>query len=289
MKVLWCDREEGNTPSFKMMRAELKRVMGNDVTFAYATRKFDMPNEYPNHDACVIGPFSADLDAWGNLDKYDIPKIMIISDPHTDLPAHHYWAKRHKIQHMWFLYPSWIPFYQRYMPDMKYDSLPWWLDDIKTDMVKDVDLAYGVALTPLYPIRRAMNNDARLVKMGRKFGRGDVRLEYKDYSNLLNKAKILAFDSSFWNIPILKYVEGMCMECCVLAPTPEASRVLGIKEYENIVPITAESYYKRIRRYLHDDGERRRIASNGRKTFLEMHTTEIRARQIVEKMRCLTV
>jgi hypothetical protein len=283
MRVLWCDREKSNAPSFMMMRRQLKSLV--ELTVVYSKYKYNMPHTFSekNYDAIIVGPFAADLNAWSGLEHYSIPKIMICSDPLSDVGHHVFYARKYKIDNLWFLYPSYIPFYQKYLSNVKYDSLPWWISDLKTNAVKKIDVTYTIGNSPFNPIRFLMTNDSRYSNAV-KFGIGPDRLEWVDYYNILKQSKLLVFDGSIYNYPILKFIEGMMMECCMLAPTPESSEILKLKEYENFVPINTENYHEKIQEYLHNEEMRQKIAANARKTYLENHTTEIRARQIVEKL-----
>jgi len=290
MRILWCDRDfPVNTPSFQQMRSELSNKMKNNITFKYATGKRDMLKVCSGFDVIIIGPFVSDLDAWENLGKISIPKIMIVSDPQSDIAHHVYYTKKYKINMLLFLYPAWIPVYQKYL-ECKMDVLPWWLNDPKENIEKQVDLAYAVANSPFHPVRWLVSNDKRIQEMNKvkvPFGIGDSRIEWNDYIHLLNRTKLLIFDGSFWNLPILKYVEGMATECCILAPSPEREDILHLKPYENYVPVTIDNYFEQIVKYLDNNEERECVAKNARETFLKYNTTKIRMDELLQKLELL--
>jgi spore maturation protein CgeB len=62
---------------------------------------------------------------------------------------------------------------------------------------------------------------------------------------------------------------------------------LHLREYENFVPITINNYYDKILEYLDDYDAAKRIASNGRMTYLKYHTTEIRMSELLQNLETL--
>jgi hypothetical protein len=290
MKIVWCDRTEGDTPStpsFKQMRVKLREKLENDIMLVSNAERVNMKERFSSSDfdIIVIGPFASDLDCWDGLGELKIPKVMFVSDPQSDIAYHVYYARKYKVNALLFLYPAWIPIYQKYL-NCKMFEFPWWLNDCKQEVEKTIDVANQMANSPFHPVRWHVSEDKRLDKNITRvsFGLNEFRLGWKEYVELLNKTKLLVFDGSFWNLPILKYVEGMVMQCCMLAPSPEREDVLHLKPYENYVPVTVDNYYDKILEYLDDYEAAKKIAYDGRKTFLKYHTTEIRMNELLQKL-----
>lgn len=296
MRVLWCDRElaRANTPAFHQLRMEIRERItssGGEMNWLLSPHEYDMPKEWreENYDVIVFGPFVADLKKWQNSGDYKkIPKVMICSDPQSDISFHVYYAKKYKIKNLWMMYPSWIEQYQKYLSDCKYDNLIWSLNDVHANSDKPIRLAFADANSPFYPLRFEMGNEYQklLDTYGRivKFGIPPERLEWKQYIEMLNRSKMLMFDSSFHSIGILKYVEGMTCECCMLAPQPACEDLLHLKPLENYVPVTLEDWRTKLDEMMKDPESVKRIAANGYATFKQYHTTQIRAKEVIEKL-----
>jgi hypothetical protein len=288
MRILWCEQRHSNNPSPDHLRYKMMNKLGDNITFVWDDKFVDFPKEYPkeNYDAVLLYFGLAEFnDKWKTLADYPVPKLMIVSDPQHEMLKHVEFVKKFNIGMLLFLCPAWIPEYKHHL-DCKMVPFPWWLDDNKTDVKKDIDLAYAVEPNDYYPIEHAMHTDPRIRNMNfRKQKLGYPRLPQKEYVNVLNRSKLLVFDGSKDKIPTLKHIEGMVYKCCILAPPTDPA--LHLVPYENFVPITIDNYYNKILEYLDDYDAAKRIASNGRTTYLKYHTTEVRACELIQNLEML--
>lgn len=284
MKVLWLGR------NVKQMQGRsvphLRSSLGQLVTLKVSQKIEEKPLAY---DVVVIGVKRADLPKYAELTKWAIPKVMICSDPYQDFKYHAYYAEKYKINLALLVCGSWIPFYRKRL-SCTVDRLPWCLNDVCTNTKKDITLAYATSANrSVYPIRNLMNKDKRLSQFKTvKFGAGTgKRLKWTTYMEVLNRSKILAFGNSIWRYALQKYFEGFSTKNLVISPTPKDAEKLHFKPYENYVPITQENYFEVISEYVKNENERKKIAEDGRETFLKYHTSQIRAKQLFQKLKRL--
>jgi glycosyltransferase involved in cell wall biosynthesis len=286
MRILWCESRGTNNPSPLQLINKLSAKLKDDFTLVWNDKPIDVYNMQSNHDVIVFCYSKKDIEEyWLNLEKCSIPKVMICSDPQVEMPQHVEVAKQLNLSMLLLICPSWITEYKKHT-NIKMCALPWWLDDNKQDVEKDIELTYATEHYDYYPIENAMHKDSRINNLKvTKATVGFPRLGQKEYMNVLSRSKILVFDGSKFNIPVLKYIEGMAHECCILAPQTDIA--LHLREYENFVPITINNYYDKILEYLDDYDAAKRIASNGRMTYLKYHTTEIRMSELLQNLETL--
>lgn len=279
-RILWLGRNlpDLNTRAMPSLRAALSK--STRLTL-YTTKDIVKLPKESSYDLVIIGPIRTDLSEWAFLSKWKIPKVMICSDPQSDIAYHKFYSRKYGVDLALLACGNWIPFYGKHLKcDLGW--LPFCIDDIMVRTYKDVNLSYSVSDSPFYPIRFLMKRDKRLYKFSRvSFGAEGVRLKKEDYNELLNRSKILAFDNSVWNLPVIKWLEGFSTLNLVMSPTPEYAEMLGFKPYKNFVPITEDDYFEKIEEYSEKSRERVRITNRGRKLFLERHTPDIRVKELL--------
>ena len=285
IKVLWLGRKDSdyNSSSIPSLRTRLA-----ELTEMQCRETFTAPEDI-KCDIVIIGPIRADLTKYGALEYWqkNIPRIMLCSDPQSDLPQHKVWIENFHVNLALLTYGDWIKTYKEHL-NCEIDWLPWSLENLYTNTYKDIQLAYAIADGPEYPIRQLMQNDERLWQFSRiMFGISSHRLSQNDYLKVLNRSKMLAFDNSIWNFFILKWLEGFSTKNLVLAPTPLMAEELHLKAYENYVPISPTDYYDKIVQYSNDNEQRVRITNKGHEMFLQYHTSEVRAKELLEKIQRL--
>lgn len=290
MKILWCEQRHSNTIPPTQLRNKISEKLKEDVTFVWNDKVVDFPREYPkeNYDAVLLY-FSLDdfKNKWQTLADYPVPKLMIIADPRTEILQHVEFVKKFNINTLLFLSPPWIPAYQKYL-DCKMIPFPMWIDDCKTNIGKNIDLSYTVEYTDYHPIRMRVSRDERLRKLNIvQQPLSYPRVSDEKYMEILNRTKLFVFDGSLDRYVLLKHIEGMMTECCMLVTVPDGEEFVHLKQYENYVPITIDNYYEKILEYLDDYDAAKRIASNGRMTYLKYHTTEIRMSELLQNLETL--
>jgi len=108
-----------------------------------------------------------------------------------------------------------------------------------------------------------------------------------DYGVALRATKIAPFCGSIFNYPVQKYLESMACGALVCAPIPRDAELLGFVDGETMVAVTAENYMDKIREYLANDAERKRITANARDLVVRNYTCEVSARRFMENLEAI--
>lgn len=186
---------------------------------------------------------------------------------------------------------------------------PWFTDHriYKPSEEKEYDAVFlGAYRRRVYPLRNMIYNELprlsekkgwRCLVRGRPPGRTPLRdiqeLEKKGYivgtryAETIAKAKVFIFGSSIFRYPVSKFFEIMGSGTLVMADRPQSADELHFEAGENYVEINRDNWKEKLEYYLEDDAERERIARNGYETVMKHHTSEIRARQLVDFLKKL--
>lgn len=105
------------------------------------------------------------------------------------------------------------------------------------------------------------------------------------YVKALNQSKIFIFSTSVFKYPLFKFPEAMACKALVMSDTPMTAEELHFIPDWNFVYINTENWKEKLKYYLKHDEERERIAQRGYETVMKYHTTDIRARQVVDFLR----
>jgi spore maturation protein CgeB len=209
-----------------------------------------------------------------------------------------------------------LALYTKFKEDYYLDNLeiakqhfPWFTDHriYKPSEEKELDVvflgAYRRRISPLrYMIykelpRLSERKGWRYMIRGRPPGRTPLRdireLEKQGYivgpryAETIARAKIFVFGSSIFRYPVSKFFEIMGSGTLVMADKPQSAAELHFKAGENYVEISRNDWKEKLEYYLEDDSERERIARNGYETVMRHHTSETRARQLVDFLKKL--
>jgi hypothetical protein len=243
---------------------------------------------------------------WKNLDKVDIPKAMVISDPHFRIIEKLEYASRYKFNLLLFDcefviksrgFKKWSEFNQ----DIRYEWLP---HSVNAEVFKDYgyerefDVVSSGSMAPsVYPLRQVFfeklrKNTSLNFRMPRHARHEIIRgvpiertLVREPYARFIARSKILLFDSSIYNYPLMKYFEGMACQTLVIAPKPKDSVSLHFVPDYNFVEVDIDNFEDQLMYYLQNDDERMRISLNGRSTIEKYHSTSTRANQLTCMLR----
>lgn len=102
------------------------------------------------------------------------------------------------------------------------------------------------------------------------------------YADVLALSKVFIFGTSIFKYPLLKFPEAMACGTCVMADVPLGAEEFHLEPDWNFVAITESNWKRKLKYYLTHDEERKQIAQRGYETVMKYHTTEIRAKQLVD-------
>lgn len=104
----------------------------------------------------------------------------------------------------------------------------------------------------------------------------------EEYARTLALSKTFPFGTSIFKYPLLKFFEAMACKTCVFADTPLTAEELHIIPDWNFVEVNEDNWEDKLEYYVSHDDERELIAQRGYDTVIKYHTTEVRARQVVD-------
>lgn len=202
-------------------------------------------------------------------------------------------------------------YYSKFDPDYYIKNIvnmklhfPWFTDHriYKPIEEKEYDVIFlGTSRKKVYPLRHDIVNDLQRIckKKGWRFLIRDrppgetVSRRIPDlikqgfivggkYAETVAKSKIFVFGNSIFDYPLSKYFEVMGCATLVMADKPQSAEELHFEAGENYVEINREDWKNKLEYYLEDDAERERIARNGYETVMRYHTSEVRAKQLLD-------
>jgi len=175
---------------------------------------------------------------------------------------------------------------------------------------KDHDIAMVGIMTPYYPLRRAIFSEIKKFATDHKLRlllhpsppnectanielvlqNPALRRQYsvgRDYAERIAKSKMFVFCSGFMHGPLGKYFEGMMAGTAVVADTPVNASELHFEPDRNFININMSNWKEKILYYLDDNQAREEIAQRGRETAVKYHTNEVRAKELLSRMKAL--
>ena len=246
-----------------------------------------------NPDIILIDHYWKVCRKWKNLDKINIPKALIISDPHHEPFKKADFIRKNKIDLSLFVYKFSINQFKNKI-DSKMEWLPW---SVNTSIFKDYGFERKYDVTFLgtvgtgYPLRKKIleklpkRKDIKFYtkKPPREWNLNPTQDLFKEnYAKILAQSKIFIFGTSIHNYPVAKFFEAMASNTLVMAPMPLDGEDLNFKSGYNFVEINEKNFMDKIYYYLKHEDERKIITKNGVKTIEKFHTVKIRAKQLVD-------
>jgi len=110
--------------------------------------------------------------------------------------------------------------------------------------------------------------------------KGDIVGE--KYADYLSRTKCFLFGTSVFKYPLLKFFEGMASGACVFSDLPLQWKMFHFKPGENMVLINKDNWRNKLKYYLDNEDERRKIALEGYRMTMRHHTNAARARELVK-------
>lgn len=232
-----------------------------------------------------------------NIDKVSIPKGALVHDLQYRIPR----RKRLYQNNDMHLFVQYREAFRHWFPELE-DQMIWFPHHVPSDIFKDYQLPkvsdflmVGSLISHLYPLRVKMFN--RLHQESsfkyiehpgyKQITKEDKAITGVQYAQLLNQSKIFFTCDSIYQFPVLKYFEVLGCRTLLLASGSAELNDLGFIDGKTFVEVNEDDFYEKALYYLQNEEERERIASNGMNLVLERHTTEIRAKQLLDHIESI--
>lgn len=105
------------------------------------------------------------------------------------------------------------------------------------------------------------------------------------YAMEINKAKIFLTCDSIYKYPLLKYFEVLACNTLLIASPSQELTELGFIDGTTFIAADQSNVLFKARHYLIYEEERKRIARNGFQMVMKRHTTEVRVKELLLKIR----
>ncbi|WP_273834661.1 glycosyltransferase [Guptibacillus sedimenti] len=230
------------------------------------------------------------------LKNCNIPVGIIMHDLHYKVYQRKRFIERENIQHIFSIYRDpflswfseykermiWFPFHipKEIFIDYKLKKTHKWL------MMGAMDERY-------YPLRRKMFETMKGEKGFHYYqhpGYGTVDDGKKNvlagvaYAMEINRAKMFLTCDSILHFPLLKYFEVLACNTLLLAPGNKELEDLGFVDEETFVSVDEKNFIEKANYYLKHEQERIDIAIRGYKMVHELHTTEVRVKELIKNI-----
>lgn len=228
-----------------------------------------------------------------------IPRGIIMHDLHYKRATRKKYIEKENIDHIFSIYrdkfTKWYPEYKEIMT--------WFPHHVPTTIYKDYHLTkdrklllMGSTDRELYPLRHVIAHQLKANPDFVQYSHPGYRLMnhknegYKvenDYAKEINRARIFFTCDSNFHYPVLKYFEVLGCRTLLLASGSQELRDLGFIDGKTFVEINQQNFMEKANFYLKEESISKEIVMNGAKLIEEKHSTEIRAKQLVQKIRSL--
>jgi len=279
----------------------------------------DIVKEF-NPDVIIVGVNNTVHRSISNLDKVKCLKIMFSDDPHNWLARKAKFMNKNIIDIMLMMnfgkwygkkanYPTWWlkPFklaserppeiyggrmtiadkYQRqlnYKP--KFINFP---ESVNTKFFKDMGYQRarcdvfnsGSHSSQAYPFRCRIHAVLSFEPDIKSCIRPAFAFDWKSYAKAIAKSKMLVDGIGVFGYTTQRFTQAMASKTLVVSSLPYDNVDNHFIPDETFVEINENDFLDKIRYYLENNDERKRIVENAYKTVLQYHTCEIRAKQLV--------
>lgn len=251
-------------------------------------------------DVILLNDFKAEYSPQiQGLKNCDIPKAIIIHDLHYRRSSRKKFIEKENIDHIFSIYRDkfnhWYPEYKNMMT--------WLPHHVPTTIYKDYHLEkdremllMGSTERELYPLRHAIAHQLKGYPGFAHYSHpGYERMNHKkagykvedEYAREINRAHIFFTCDSNFHYPVLKYFEVLGCRTLLLASGSQELRDLGFIDGKTFIEINEQNFMEKANFYLKEESISKDIVMNGAKLIEEKHSTEIRAKQLVQKIRSL--
>jgi glycosyltransferase involved in cell wall biosynthesis len=312
LHILWLGRNDTGRMQSAMTYFRLELAKQARVTFNgkdYPLYKRDMPKLVKEHDIDII-IIRGQTGKWVGLEDLSIPKVLIRGDPHALLKETTSWVKKRGIGascHLIYGEPGLRgvhPWKKLVDPDHRTMHLPFSVPlekyyDYKFDREYDVSILGRIGHRT-YPTRTAIAEAAinpdngfkpfRKQRPGTSWGYKDAKetlekydvVVFEEYIKAIARCKMMAVGASVYKYAVAKFFECMGVGTLALSDSPSDADRLHFKPGWNFVEVNLGNVAEKMRYYLENEGERKKIARRGYRTVRRYHTCQVRATQLLE-------
>ncbi|MED1862809.1 glycosyltransferase [Fictibacillus nanhaiensis] len=226
------------------------------------------------------------------LKELTIPHGILMHDLHYKLSKRNFLIGQEKPA---LIFCHYRDAFKKWLPD-HIDRLVWFPHHVpldifhRNDVTKDIPLLLiGATFPHIYPFRHKLlqqyNRDPRFVLHSHP-GYGEVKLGLsgESYAREISRAKIFLTCDSIHHFPLLKYFEVLACGTLLAGSGSQELSELGFIDGKTFVQIDEVNFQEKIDYYLENEVLRNQIVNNGQSLIQERHTTEIRAKQMVDSI-----
>lgn len=209
--------------------------------------------------------------------------------------------KENNVKHIFVVYRD--AFYRRF-PEFS-DRVKWFPHFVNTDIFKDYGLKKDIdwlmmgKLAFYYPLRVSMYETMKDMPgfvYHKHPGYRDVNDNEETevfvgerYAREINRAKMFLTDGTYHDYPIIKYYEVLACKTLLLAPASQELADLGFIPGVHFVAVNEDNFLERALYYLKHEEERQKIAEQGYRMVHEKHSVAVRAAQLGDMIRDITI
>ncbi|WP_261132632.1 glycosyltransferase [Bacillus sp. Marseille-Q3570] len=231
------------------------------------------------------------------VNKVNIPKGALVHDLHY-LPGRR--KKNYRKNNINYLFVQYRDAFLKWYPEFN-DRIIWLPHHVPGHIFydqkrpRDIDmLMVGSLIEHLYPLRVKMYNHYRNFSDFTYFQHPGYRhvnsskkgiITGNSYAEALNRSKLFLTCDSIYHFPVLKYFEALACGTLLLASGSKELEALGFIDGQTFIQVTEANFATKANYYLRNEQERSRIVSKGMELIHERHTTEIRAKQLLGRIR----
>jgi len=143
-----------------------------------------------------------------------------------------------------------------------------------------------------YPLRAKIYSTLPQIRSIKVYTKKSHTLTFEEYIRRINQAKIFAFGNvnrSVGTSPTLifamaKIYEIMACGTLCLMDRPDMARQLHLIPDKNFVEVDGDNYIEKIKYYLGDNNDRRKIARTGYEMVMRYHTIQVRGMELKEQL-----
>ncbi|MDM5198650.1 glycosyltransferase [Fictibacillus enclensis] len=103
----------------------------------------------------------------------------------------------------------------------------------------------------------------------------------EEYAKEINRSKIFLTCNSVYEYTLMKYFEVMACKSLLLAPESKETADLGMINGVHFVAVDRYNFLEKAQYYLANDEEREHIINNGYQLVMAVHTTQMRAQELI--------